>query len=81
MKTLKSILTTALLAAFFAAPAAHAQQAQPRGAVDCGIKLATCLAGGGGVACLPEFLKCMASGQGATADAAPAPASANRRSA
>ena len=69
MNHLKTVLTSAALALAFAIPSAHAQNAPQRGVVDCGVKLATCLASGGNVlTCGIEFAQCLAAGSAAPAE-------------
>lgn len=69
MNHLKTVLTSAALALAFAIPSANAQNASERGVVDCGVKLATCLASGGNVlTCGIEFAQCLAAGSAAPAE-------------
>ncbi|QNR96410.1 hypothetical protein ICJ04_12875 [Stenotrophomonas sp. 169] len=67
MNHLKTLVAAAALAFTFAIPAANAQPAQERGVSDCAVKLASCLAeGGGAVNCAIEFVKCLTSDSAST---------------
>lgn len=67
MNHLKTLVAAAALAFTFAIPAANAQPAQDRGVADCAVKLATCLAtGGGAMSCAIEFVQCLTSGDAST---------------
>ncbi len=64
MNLFRNVFAGTVFAVAAAIPAAQAQQAQPQGAIDCGIGYAACLAGGGSVlTCSIEFIQCVTGGR------------------